>query len=104
MAVCVTDVDFKEKVLQADKPVLVDFFADWCGPCKMLAPIIETLAKEQEGKAYIYKLNVDEAEETAENYRVMNIPTLIFFQNGEEVKRTVGVVSKAEIEEILATM
>lgn len=104
MAVHVTDADFKEKVLEADGPVLVDFFADWCGPCKMLAPVIEELAQEQAGKAAVYKLNVDEAGATAQQYRVMNIPTLIFFQGGKEAKRIVGVVPKAEIEEALASL
>ena len=104
MAVHVTDADFKEKVLEAKTPVLVDFYAQWCGPCKMLAPVIEELAAEQEGKAAVYKLDVDEAGETAQAYRVMNIPTLIFFKNGEEVKRVVGAVPKAEIEEILANL
>ena len=104
MAVHVTDADFKEKVLEAKTPVLVDFYAQWCGPCKMLAPVIDQLAGEQEGKAAVYKLDVDEAGETAQTYRVMNIPTLIFFKNGEEVKRIVGAVPKTEIEGILASL
>ena len=104
MAVHVTDADFKEKVLEAATPVMVDFYAQWCGPCKMLAPVIDQLATEQEGKAAVYKVDVDEAGETAQAYRVMNIPTLIFFKNGEEVKRVVGAVAKSEIEGILASL
>ena len=71
-----TSADFEKEVLQSDKPVLVDFFADWCGPCKMMAPVVEQLAEELEGKAKVGKLNIDENMDIAEKYRVMNIPTL----------------------------
>ena len=69
-----TSADFEKEVLQSDKPVLVDFFADWCGPCKMMAPVVEQLAEELEGKAKVGKLNIDENMDIAEKYRVMNIP------------------------------
>lgn len=92
---------FEEKVLQSSKPVLVDFYADWCGPCKMLAPVIEQVA--QENDAYeVYKLNVDDASDIAAQYGVMSIPTLIVFKNGEAVNRTVGVQSKQSILNMLA--
>ena len=86
---------------QENKLVFIDFYTDWCGPCKMLAPIIETLATEYEGKIKIGKLNVDDAPNTAQNYGVMSIPTLLYIKNGEVVNKSVGVVSKATIEEIL---
>jgi len=104
MAIHFTDENFNEEVLASNIPVLVDFYADWCGPCKMLAPVIETLATEMEGKVKIGKLNVDEASETARQYGIMSIPTLLYFKNGEVVNKTVGVVSKAEIEQILNSL
>lgn len=101
MAFHFTDENFNQEALSSDIPVLVDFYADWCGPCKMLAPVIETLATEYEGKAKIGKLNVDDAPDTAQKYGVMSIPTLLYIKNGEVVNKSVGVVSKATIEEIL---
>ena len=87
-----------------DKPAVIDFYADWCGPCKMLAPVIETLATEQEGKVKVGKLNVDDSPETAQKYGIMSIPTLLYIKNGEVVNKTVGVVSKTEIEQILSSL
>jgi len=104
MAIHFTDENFNEEVLASNIPVLVDFYADWCGPCKMLAPVIETLATEQEGKVKIGKLNVDDSPETAQKYGIMSIPTLLYIKNGEVVNKTVGVVSKTEIEQILASL
>ena len=89
-----TSADFEKEVLQSDKPVLVDFFADWCGPCKMMAPVVEQLAEELEGKAKVGKLNIDENMDIAEKYRVMNIPTFLIFKDGQDKERIVGAVSK----------
>ncbi|NLK04346.1 MAG: thioredoxin [Clostridiales bacterium] len=96
-----TDMNFKKEALEADMPVLVDFYADWCGPCKMMAPVIDELAKEYEGKVKIGKLNVDDNPETARQYRVMTIPTLIIYKNGELVDTVVGVVAKNALKEKL---
>ena len=96
-----TDENFNQEALSSNIPVLVDFYADWCGPCKMLAPVIEGLATEYEGKVKIGKLNVDEAPDTAQKYGVMSIPTLLYIKNGEVVNKSVGVVSKDTIEQIL---
>ena len=104
MAIHFTDENFNEEVLASDIPVLVDFYADWCGPCKMLAPVIETLATEQEGKVKVGKLNVDDSPETARKYGIMSMPTLLYIKNGEVVNKTVGVVSKTEIEQILSSL
>lgn len=101
MAYHFTDENFNEEVLSSNIPVLVDFYADWCGPCKMLAPVIETLATELEGKVKIGKLNVDNAPDTAQKYGIMSIPTLLYFKNGEIVNKTIGVVAKSEIEQVL---
>ena len=92
-----TSADFEKELLQSDKPVLVDFFADWCGPCKMMAPVVEQLAEELEGKAKVGKLNIDENMDIAEKYRVMNIPTFLIFKDGQEKERIVGAVSKNEL-------
>ncbi len=89
--------NFKEEVLNSEKPVLVDFYADWCGPCNAMAPVIEELAKELEGKAKVGKINVDENSDIAVEYNVMSIPTLIIFKNGKEEKRLVGLRDKEEL-------
>ncbi len=98
MAVYVTDGNFASEVLQSDVPVLVDFYADWCGPCKMIGPVVEQLAGEYEGKAKVVKLDVDTNGVTAQNYRVMSIPTLLIFKGGKVVDTIVGAVPKATIE------
>ncbi len=89
--------NFEEEVLKSEKPVLVDFYADWCGPCQMMGPIIEELATELEGKAKVGKINVDENPDIAVEYNVMSIPTLIIFKKGKEEKRLVGIRDKEEI-------
>lgn len=101
MAEILTGENFQEKVVDAKGTVLVDFFATWCGPCKMIAPAVEQLAAEYEGKAAVYKLDVDEAEEIGMAYKVMSIPTLIFFKDGQEVERIRGALSKAELAEAM---
>lgn len=93
--------NFKEEVLNSEKPVLVDFYADWCGPCKMMAPIVEELARELDGKAKVGKINVDENSDIAVEYNVMSIPTLIIFKNGKEEKRLVGLRDKEELLNLL---
>lgn len=92
--ITLTDKNFKEEVLEADTPVLVDYYADWCGPCIMLGPIIEEVAKEFEGKIKVGKLNVDENRQTASQYQIMSIPTLIIFKDGKIVERLTGLQSK----------
>ncbi len=89
-----TTANFEAEVLKADKPVLVDFYADWCGPCKMMAPVVEQLAGELDGVAYVGKLNVDENEEIAMKYSVMTIPTLMVFKDGNIVNKVIGVQPK----------
>ncbi|MBL7150473.1 thioredoxin [Candidatus Microgenomates bacterium] len=92
-----TTTNFEKEVLENKIPVLVDFYSSWCPPCKMLAPIIEELAKELKGEIKVGKLNIDQAREIAGKYGVMSIPTLILFKNGKEEKRIVGLRSKEEI-------
>ena len=97
----VNDTDFEKEVLSAELPVLVDFYADWCGPCKRMGPVVEALASELAGKAKVVKLNVDEAPQTAERYNVMSIPTFIVFRAGKTVQQDVGVMSKEELAGLL---
>ena len=90
----VADADFKSEVLDSASPVLVDFYATWCGPCKMLSPIVEEVSKDYSGKLKVVKVDVDQAPETAAQFGIMSVPTLIFFKAGKEQQRLVGAVPK----------
>jgi len=94
MTIEVTDANFEEKVLQSDKPVIVDLWAEWCGPCKMIGPIIDEIAKDYEGKVVCAKVDVDSNPEVPTKYRVRNIPTILFFKDGELKDKQVGAVPK----------
>lgn len=92
----ITNKNFEEEVLNSDKPVIIDFYAEWCGPCKMMSPIIDSIAEENQ-ELKIGKVNVDEAQELAVRYNIMSIPTIIIFKNGNEHKKIIGVTSKENI-------
>jgi thioredoxin 1 len=100
-----TDNSFDEEIMNSETPVLVDFWAEWCGPCKLVAPILDEIAEEKSGSMRLAKLNIDDNIRTAQRFGVMSIPTMILFKNGEEVRRIVGAMGKsklaAEIEEYL---
>lgn len=93
--------NFKKEVLESGVPVLVDFFATWCGPCKIMLPIVEELAKEEGGKFKVAKINVDESNDLAQEYEVMSIPTFIVFKNGKETERVMGAQAKEKLLELL---
>ena len=103
MAKVVTDANFAE-ILNTDQPVMVDFWATWCGPCKAISPIVDELSNEYEGKAVIAKCNVDECDDVPMQFGIRNIPTLLFFKNGELVDRHVGAATKAAIAEKLEAL
>ncbi len=98
MAENITDAQFEEIVLKSDVPVLVDFWAEWCGPCKQIAPALEELSKEMDGKLKIVKMNVDENQKIPTDFRIQAIPTLMLFNNGEMVDRQMGALPKSKIE------
>jgi len=97
MAVVLTSGNFEKEVYEADVPVLVDFYADWCGPCKAMSPVVEALAEEYAGKIKVGKINVDNNQDIAMKYGVMSIPTFIFFKDGKNVSKTVGMQTKREL-------
>lgn len=94
MAMKITNETFDEQVMKSELPVLVDFWATWCGPCKMLAPVIDEISAEQQGKVNVGKIDIDENPDLAARFGVMNIPTVILFKDGKEVSRSVGLVPK----------
>ena len=101
MALNITEENFEELVLKSEKPVLLDFWAEWCGPCRMIGPIIDELHTEFEGKAVVGKVNVDEAASISSKYGIRNIPTLLFIKSGEVIDKHVGSASKEDLSEKL---
>ncbi|MDR0714624.1 MAG: thioredoxin [Bacteroidales bacterium] len=95
MAIIITDSNFEEVVLKSDKPVLVDFWAEWCGPCRMIAPFIEQIATEYEGKALVGKVDVEQNQKITGKYGILTIPTLLYFKNGDVVDKQIGTTSKS---------
>jgi thioredoxin 1 len=96
-ATVVTDENWQAEVLESDAPVLVDFWAEWCGPCRMVSPIVEEIAQEKAGSLKVVKLNIDDNPEIARRYRVMSIPTLMVFSSGDERKRLIGARGKSQL-------
>ena len=101
MALELTDANFDEQVINSDKPVLVDFWAEWCGPCRMVGPVVEEISNEYDGKAVVGKVNVDNNPGISAKFGIRNIPTLLVFKNGEVVDKVVGAVAKAALTEKL---
>ena len=97
MALAFNDSNFQDEVLNSEIPVLVDFYADWCGPCKMMSPVVDELSREYEGWLKVGKVNVDENTNVAQQYRVMSIPTILLIKNGQVVDQVVGAVPKAQL-------
>ncbi len=97
----ITEADFETEVLESDKPVLVDFWAPWCGPCRMVGPEVEAVVAEYAGRANVVKINVDEQPELAGRYGIMSIPTIIVFKNGEIAEQSVGAVNRGKLREML---
>ena len=99
--IVVTDGTFDELVVNADKPILVDFWAEWCGPCKMIAPILDEVSRDYDGRVQVAKLNVDDNQEVAAKYGIRGIPTLMLFKQGEVVATKVGALSKSQLTQFL---
>ena len=97
MALVIDDYNFEELVLKSDKPVMIDFWAQWCGPCRAIAPFVEEIAEEYGGKALVGKVNIEDSTEITEKYSIRNIPTLLFFKNGNLVDKQVGLTNKATL-------
>lgn len=102
MSEVVTSADFQSKVLESDAPVLVDFFATWCGPCRMLAPVLEEVAAEMEGKVRVLKLDIDQSPDIAQRYGVMSVPTMIVFEGGQVKRKTIGAQPKQNVLALLS--
>ncbi len=98
MEVILNDSNFQKEVIESDLPCMVDFWAPWCGPCRMLAPVVEQVAKENAGKIKVCKLNIDENPKTASQYGIMSIPTLLFFKGGKVIEQIIGAVPKEKID------
>ena len=97
----INNQNFEKEVVKSDKPVLLDFWASWCGPCKMLSPIVDEVAEELNGTVKVGKINVDEESDLASRFQIMSIPTLVVIKDGKEVKRSVGVISKDEVNNLV---
>ena len=104
MAVEITSNNFEELVLKNDKPVLIDFWAEWCGPCRMVGPVIDELSNDYEGKAIVGKVNVDNEQEISSRFGIRNIPTILFFKNGEVVDKNVGLSPKKDLAQKLDSL
>ena len=104
MAIAFNDSNFDEKVIKADKPVMVDFWATWCGPCRAIAPMVDEISSEYEGRAYIGKVDIDDNNSVAIQYSIQSVPTILFFKNGEIVERVVGGVPKSKLTNILDSL
>ena len=104
MAVVITDSNFEEVVLKSDKPVLIDFWAEWCGPCRTIAPFVEQLATEYDGKAVVGKVDIEQSTDITTKYGIRNIPTLLYFKGGEVVDKQVGMTTKAVLSGKLDTL
>lgn len=104
MTKLINSVDFEQEVISSDVPVVVDFFATWCGPCKMIAPVLDQLADEFQGQAKVVKLDVDQAKETATQYNIRTVPTLLFFKDGEIVDKVVGALPKSELKQRISPL
>ena len=101
MTIEINDASFKSEVTDSAIPVLVDFWAPWCGPCKMIAPVLEEIASEYDGKVKVVKINIDENQTTPSNYGVRSIPTLILFKDGQEVEKIIGAQSKENLKQMV---
>ncbi|MDR2644601.1 MAG: thioredoxin [Endomicrobium sp.] len=101
MAIEINETNFEKEVLSSDKPVLIDFWAPWCGPCKMLSPIIEEIASQYNGKAKVFKVNTDENMSLSTKFQITSVPCLILFKNGEVLNKIVGFRSKGDIEKLI---